>query len=175
MSEDMYKICDMKDKLTNAMSSQLAMGLEGVDTAEAGQVIDMIKDLAQTEAYCRKAEYYKTVVEAMKYEEDYSSKDIRKWYTPITMMDDDMRTRMSREYDPDEYDEHYGRPYNEFKKARKHYTETHSERDKAEMKEHANQHIMNSINSIREIWDASDPDIKQQIRTDLTNMINAMN
>ena len=111
----------------------------------------------------------------MKHEEDYSSKDIRKWYTPITMMDDDMRTRMSREYDPDEYDEHYGRPYNEFKKARKHYTETHSERDKAEMKEHANQHIMNSINSIHEIWDASDPDIKQQIRTDLTNMINAMN
>lgn len=60
-------------------------------------------------------------------------------------------------------------------RARKHYTETHSERDKAEMKEHANQHIMDSINSIREIWDASDPDVKQQIRTNLTNMISAMN
>ena len=174
MSEDMYKICDMKDKLVNAMASQLYSSMDEVDTAEAGQVIDMIKDLAQTEAYCRKAEYYKTVVEAMKNEDDYSRRDNRKWYTP-TIMDDDMRTRMSREYDPDEYDEHYGRPYNEFRKARKHYTETHSERDKVEMKEHANQHIMNSINSIREIWDASDPDVKQQIRTDLANMISAMN
>lgn len=65
MTEKVNKICEMKEKLVSCMADQLNMGVQNVNTNEAGQVIDMIKDLAEAEEKCWKACYYKSIVKAM--------------------------------------------------------------------------------------------------------------
>ena len=62
----------MKDRLTSLVSAQLSGNIDSVCTKELGEVVDMIKDFAEAEKYCREAEYYKAVNEAMleKPEED---------------------------------------------------------------------------------------------------------
>lgn len=64
-------LCEMKEKLTSWVKEELEKGKDCVNTEEAGQVVDMIKDLADAEKNCWKAAYYKAVVEAMdEYEDD---------------------------------------------------------------------------------------------------------
>lgn len=63
-------ICEMKEKLTSWTKEELEKGKDCVNTEEAGQVVDMIKDLAEAEEKCWKAAYYKAVVEAMDEHED---------------------------------------------------------------------------------------------------------
>lgn len=63
-------IHQMKENLVSLMKAELAKGCHEVDTNEAGEVIDMIKDLAQVEKDCWKAEYYKTVTKAMEEHSD---------------------------------------------------------------------------------------------------------
>jgi hypothetical protein len=72
-------ICEMKHTLTDLMKAELAEGAENVDTMEAGQVIDMIKDLAEAEEKHTKACYYKTLIHAMTEkdaEHHYSDNDV---------------------------------------------------------------------------------------------------
>lgn len=61
----MADICEIKDRLVEAVRGEIAKGLECVDTNEMGQVVDMIKDLAKTEKECAETHYYKTVTKAM--------------------------------------------------------------------------------------------------------------
>lgn len=63
----MKKLCRIKDTLINLVEQQMA-NPQCVDTHEMGEVIDMIKDLAQT---C----YYVSVVEAMEDKEDKEEDD----------------------------------------------------------------------------------------------------
>lgn len=62
---DLRDICEMKEKLVSWMKEELEKGKDCVETAESGQVIDMIKDLSEVEKNCWKAAYYKTVTCAM--------------------------------------------------------------------------------------------------------------
>lgn len=61
------KIFEIKAKLIDELESEMErMGsIRNMDTREMGQVVDMIKDLAEAEEKCWKACYYKSVVEAM--------------------------------------------------------------------------------------------------------------
>lgn len=63
----MKELCRIKDTLINLVEQQMA-NPQCVDTHEMGEVIDMIKDLAQT---C----YYVSVVEAMEDKEDKEEDD----------------------------------------------------------------------------------------------------
>lgn len=65
MDMKLEPVCEMKHSLTELVRSQFEKGLECVNTDEAGKVVDMIKDLAETEEKCWKAEYYKAIVKAM--------------------------------------------------------------------------------------------------------------
>lgn len=60
--KNMKKIAE---KLTECVNNKLAEGIEAIDTAEMGMVMDMIKDIAEAEKYTTEAGYYKTVKEAM--------------------------------------------------------------------------------------------------------------
>ena len=62
----MHKLKRLKELLVEAIECEVEEGLEGVDTKELGEAIDMVKDLA-------KAIYYCTVTEAM--EGGYEGKD----------------------------------------------------------------------------------------------------
>lgn len=59
------RICKLKDDMLSAMECEMAKGAENVCTEEAGDVVDMIKDLCEAEEKIWKACYYKSIVEAM--------------------------------------------------------------------------------------------------------------
>lgn len=60
------KIHCIEDRLTDIVMEQLECDdISSVDTEELGEVIDMIKDLAETKKDLYKASYYDSVVKAM--------------------------------------------------------------------------------------------------------------
>ena len=57
---------ELKEKLLDCLKGEMSSkGAAGMDTKEAGEVVDMIKDLAETEKLCMEALYFQKVVEAM--------------------------------------------------------------------------------------------------------------
>lgn len=64
------ELCAMKEKLVSCAKHELDKGTECVDTKEMGDVVDMIKDLAEAEEKLWKACYYKQIVEAMHEEKE---------------------------------------------------------------------------------------------------------
>ena len=79
----MKKLCKIKDTLINLVEQQMT-NPQCVDTHEMGEVIDMIKDLAET---C----YYVSIVETMEDKEDHeeSSRQTDTMYYGIGAMNDD--------------------------------------------------------------------------------------
>ena len=69
--EKSKEIKELKEQLMDCLKSEMtSKGVGCVDTEEAGEVVDMIKDLSETEKYCMEALYFQKVVEAMtSYEE----------------------------------------------------------------------------------------------------------
>lgn len=67
--EKLKDIVDIKHDLIEAVKMEMAQGIEAVDTEEMGEVVDMIKDLAQAEKSCMEAAYYELVCEAMQGED----------------------------------------------------------------------------------------------------------
>lgn len=59
------ELCDLKDQLMCCAKEAIGKGIQNVDTAEMGEVTDMIKDLCEAEEKCWKACYYHQIVEAM--------------------------------------------------------------------------------------------------------------
>lgn len=221
------KLGDVEKKLLDLLCGEIAeKGLECVDTCEAGQVVDMIKDIADAKKNCFKAKYYETVVEAMEDAEEEEETMMklamrdrmgytphrssstgrftsRPGYVPMFMMDDeDYVAQMDWDgprmgYTPSgagnrsqsgnnmpgmggrggytDGMSRYGRPYEEWRDARRSYTETRSPEDKQRMDESANEHIMASIASFREIFKAADPDMKRRVKQDLSSLVNEMN
>ena len=79
----MKKLCEIKDTLINLVEQQMT-NPQCVNTHEMGEVIDMIKDLAET---C----YYVSIVEAMEDKEDNeeSNRQTDTMYYGIGAMDED--------------------------------------------------------------------------------------
>ena len=71
-------------------------------------------------------------------------------------------------------DERHGRPYKDWKLARRHYTETRSEGDKHEMSEHAKEHMADTVMTLKEMWDEADPQLREKMKKDLTNLMAEM-
>lgn len=213
------KLCELKKRFMSFVEESLNQGKDSINTNEMGEVIDIVKDLAEAEKYCQEACYYEAVTKAMKeYDDDPRMGYVRTKkmmpypYYPDMKEDDyyhgpypemgNMRMgyprgessntrsgdgRMSRSRDsmgrytsndrsgyddrmmPDDmdHDDRYGRAYKEFRKARRHYTETKSMSDKQEMDEHANEHLADTMQSIREIWESADPTLRKKMKADL--------
>lgn len=51
----MCDLAEMKERLISCVKSELEKGVENVNAAELGEVVDMIKDIAQCEKYCWEA------------------------------------------------------------------------------------------------------------------------
>lgn len=225
---DISRIHAMKESLTEWAKAEIDKGAACVCTAEMGQVIDMIKDLAQAEKDCYEAKYYKEIHESM---EDFKEKEkceastggmpwylkflsgdkagydnwrypssgrfaskghgmrygyMPEWYDPMmhgpVEWDDgrmgyegpnDWKTATSTTYNDRTG---YGTtPYDRYKEAKRHYTESHSTQDKAAMDEHAKKHLETSIDSFRDIWQEADPEMKRKMKTNLASLVNEMN
>lgn len=184
MGNDCKSICDIKETLERWVLDECRGNRSMIDTSELGEAIDMIKDLAQAKKYLCEASYYKSVSEAM---ENYPNE--RYGYRPYSPMMRDISTKKSWESDIDYYDnEHdwdsvldkrneptrYGKSYDDFKMAKKHYTTTNSLIDKDEMDMRAMEHISDMMMTVREIWKASDPELKAKIKNNLAMLNNEL-
>lgn len=168
--EHMETLCWLYDKLLDAAHNEISAGIEKADTQEMGEVIDMIKDLAEAKKDCYKACYYKTVIEAMEsgesrygyherimplydesyYPDGYSDREIAKRWKM-----GEMKPRTS---------------YEEYLSSKKHYTETHAEADKTEMSQHIREHLNETIHSMLEMYHDADPELRKKMKADMTKL-----
>lgn len=74
----------------------------------------------------------------------------------------------------DGYDPRYGRSFNRYREAKRHYTETRSDGDRQRMREASNESVTDAMASMREIYDAADPDLKARMKSDLNKMVGEM-
>lgn len=68
----------------------------------------------------------------------------------------------------------YGKAYNEYRTAKKHYTQTKSTEDKDRMNSHANEHMRDLITTTREMWDDADPVMRTRMHKDLNALLEDM-
>lgn len=208
------EIASMEKQLVSCTKSELAKGVESVDTAEMAQAADMIKDLSKALKNHAEAKYYCAVTKAMEeYDKDEWDESERMGYTGGRMS----RARSSRTgrftsnrggsrgrsqsgsmrmgfTDTDEYwddnryiesepidriremeDPRYGKAYNKFRMARKHYHDTKSATDKEEMSESAKEHMTDTVMTIKEMWKEADPELRRDMKMHLDNLIKEMN
>lgn len=162
---------EIKEQLMSCLKAELAKGLEHVDTKEAGEVVDMIKDISECELNCWETEYYRSVVEAMGGNSRAGYIPKKPWHKPYVdqgpYVDEYMR-------DHNRSDPRYGRAYNEYRESRRYYTETNSPSYRQEMDAHAAEHVGDTLATIREIWKSADPEMKKRIKADFTTLVNEM-
>ena len=193
-NEKNMDLCELKCTLIDALKTQMSGGVGNVDAEEAGEVVDMIKDFAQTDYYEAKAHYYRTVEKAMeegksrgrygyvrgldRYMDDRDGMELPEWWEMDHMADTDQfdprRYRMG--YTPnrkmmDDKNEKFGTAYREWDVSRRHYHDSNKSEDKEEMNRHAREHIANTLESIRTIWSSSDPELKKRMKADLTALV----
>lgn len=183
-------ICKMKHSLIEFIEPHI-YDCSQTDTDEAGKIIDMIKDLAAAERYQAQACYYSTVIEAMK-EHDDEDWCYRMGYIPDEEFDkystdgyfrDPYRMKSSEEWSrhmrdgirtEENLDPKYGKTFNEYRKAKKYYTENHSLEHKRQMNEDADKHLAESIDTFREIWSDADSDLKARMKKELSTLVSSM-
>lgn len=202
-------ISSMKDRLVKGLDYEMTCkGTNDVGVEYAGQIIDMIKDLAQAEKDCVKACYYKTVIGAMDeygFEneeeiEDYGRMgyDTRRYsngryapkgaghyspvhgYTPMHM-NGHIPSQMMNNTAPNEHRMGYpaprgayGHSMDNYKDAKRYYTETKDPHRKEEMNQHAMDHVNEAIFSFKEIWNDADTNLKRDIKDQLTRLVAEM-
>ncbi len=222
---DLSDICQIEHDLIAALKTAVSHGVfsKEVDGKELGELVDMVKDMAETKRNCWEACYYESVTKAMEeYDEDpeymmgYSRKgrNMNRYAngryapsgtgnqtygympyplrTPIMMRGDDVsdpdnyvyenfpmmgysksqRTEMGRGmYQNGNHQRNkYGSAYNEYKDAKRYYTETHSMDDKHHMDEKAMEHVNQSIMTLREIWKDADPEVKKGVSSSIASL-----
>ena len=147
--------------------------IEDKSSEELGEVVDMIKDLAEADLYISKKKYYETVTDAM---DDYDDFSYRMGYIPDDRDHIPMDMYNLQEFPPRRGVEHRDHPYHkhyeDYKYYKKHYTETHSDSDRDAMKKSADETMHDVMCTLRDIWDSSDPDLKHKMREDIMRVIN---
>lgn len=195
---DYEKLCKAFETVVGWFENETSKGVAQVDTDELGKVADIIKDLADAKKNCSEIEkneweqcYYAHVIMAMERAgDDEEGMENRYGYVPPKMNKATERSRMRQwAHDPEMYnhemserygrenersDQRYGKPYREYLDARKHYTETKSARDKEDMEMYANEHMMDTIGTIREMYRTAEPDLKKRMKADLTKLVGEM-
>lgn len=170
------------------------------DVKTMGEVIDMIKDIAEAEEKCWKACYYKSIVEAMAEAEEwekmeYMDEEGRMGY-------DNWRYSSGRfapkgrghktghrggrmgyvPYYDDGGDmndhEMWGRnadqmkhPYEKWKTTRLGYQSDHDPAKKTEMDAAAKEHVLYVADTMKDIWNDADPALRQELKSKLGNLM----
>lgn len=67
------------------------------------------------------------------------------------------------------------RPWDRYTEAKRHYTETKDQSHKDAMEKHADEHIHESIDSMKEMWKDASPNLRAKLKTQLTSLVNTMN
>lgn len=170
------------------------------DVKTMGEVIDMIKDIAEAEEKCWKSCYYKSIVEAMEEAEEwekmeYMDEEGRMGY-------DNWRYSSGRfapkgrghktghrggrmgyvpYYDDggDMNDHEMWRrnadqmkhPYDRWKTTRLGYQSDHDPNKKTEMDAAAKEHVLYVADTMKDIWNDADPALRQELKSKLGNLM----
>lgn len=180
MHKKMEDLTDIKNKLIQWMKSEIdkdgaPSSLEEIKVM--GEVVDMVKDIAEAEEKCWKACYYKEIVCAMDDERGDMGGE-RMGYNPRRYASGRYAPsgRGHMGYVPGMPSDHTAySPYERYKDARRHYTETHTPEDKRRMEQHADEHIHKATESIKDIWRDADPEMKTRLKSQMTKLVNEMN
>lgn len=179
MSDNTEAIGELKQGYIDKAKEQLS-NISMADPHELAVITDAIKDMAIAEKECMEAAYYKAVTEAM----EERGEDERMYYRPYMRMGytpsydnavnnvaryADNAWRMDEPRDPEA--EHYGRPYSDWRRARRNYTATHSEADRASMEATGSQYLSTTIEAMRDMWANADTTLKKRMKDELTNFI----
>ena len=199
-TEKYNDICSLKHHMLHYVMGETEKGFEAnpEKVHVLKEYVEMIKCLAETEKECQEADYYEAVVKAM---EDTGMMDSeRMGYNPnrnrmgqysdgrAGNRNGDSDSNSRRGYSPDMYSRMMMRPgddrddwgdddprhseaFNRFRKAKRYYTKSHSEEDKQRMKDASNEHMMETMATIREMWDDADPELRTRMKADLTNLV----
>lgn len=155
--------------------------VRGLETMEAGAVVDMIKDLAAAEKNCYEAEYYSTLNHTM-HEASEAHADMTErgkecthvnvWVKDPDKYEDDMRARMGytdkRMMSMHPSHARYGKAYSDFVDSKHSYSETHSGADKDAMEMHANEYMTDMMTSVKDVYKNVDPDLRKKMKADIT-------
>ena len=238
--EKLKDIDEMKEKILGCLKNEISVkGLENVNTEEAGEATDMIKDLCEAEAKCMEKLYYQKVIEAMttyeepRYSENYgynrgnqyhmangqfapAGRGTKMGFMKPEVYDEDWPYDYAMGYSggdrsgggnsgsssssgtsgrggnggnsggnssmgyhndmrmEDMDDPRYGKAYNEYKRRRKYYTATNSPEDKREMEMNAEEHVQETIVTMKDIWKDADTTLKKRMKDDLTKLLSDM-
>lgn len=152
--EKLNDLRDIRHKLIDCASAELAKGIDKVDAAEMGEVVDMIKDLAEAEMYCAKS-YDMEDEERMGYNRRrYASGR----YAPKG------RGRMG--YDR-MMDEPWPMGYDEARDGREPYKRMGFDGEPKERLEKV-------MDAMGEIWAAADPEVKAKMKADVKDLLYQM-
>ena len=179
MSDKTEAIDELKQGYIDKAKEQLS-NIVAADPHELAVITDAIKDMAIAKKECMEAKYYEAVTKAMEeHEEDelmYYRPYVRMGYTPSydnavnnVARYSDNAWRMNEHHDPEV--EHYGRSYSDWRRARRNYTATHSEVDRASMEATGGKYLTTTIEAMREMWDNADATLKKRMKDELTNFI----
>lgn len=154
----MHRITRMKDRLIEEAQSRME-NLDGGSIEQMSQIIDMIKDLAETEKACTEADYYDSVVEAMDGDDRYG-------YDPQGGRSDVGRSGGGRRYETMDdgdrmgYKNQYGNwPANPKNRRRRMRRRGYSEE---------------SVENLRQMMEEADPERKRQLKQDLEELMREM-
>lgn len=77
------------------------------------------------------------------------------------------------DWDPDR-DPKHSMSYNEYRMAKRHYTETKSPSDKQMMDEKSRTHIHEALSTFKDIWKDADPAMRKELKASMQQAINEM-
>lgn len=176
-------IHEMMETLVSCAKGEVDNGLSTVDTKEMGEVVDMIKDLAQ-------AEYYATITKAMgesEYGVDYDEKGRidRKYYNKYRYADGRYapKGRGRMYYDTmsvDDYKAHTPEYYRDMDREngvmyytdnRMKYMESKHSADKGEKMRNLEHYIGDISEDISEMMDGASPEEKNMLKSKLQVMM----
>lgn len=218
---DVSRMHESIEKLSSWFLCECEKGQDCFDLCAAGQVADMMKDLADAMEHREKQKYYEELTCYMKKEVEEMEKAEKEggegrygydhWhyasgkfaptgrghrvgYTPDKMMYDgrdihdgmegmygyprgDMSGRSSNGSDRMGYPMHDMMParrdgiYNDYKTAKKHYTETKDESAAHKMNEKIEEHVHESLEDMKEMWDDASPEVRRKMKANLTKLM----
>lgn len=227
LKEKVKPISSIKEKLVKVLESEMERGIMQMDTKEAGEIIDMIKDLSEAERNCYEVGYYESVIKAMeegeqspRYGEDRMGYNNRRYsdgryapkgrghisgYNPLMRdwpyIQEDLRMGYMPGYDVYGYsqmnrgggssngstgnsqgggssnggsrgysDDRYGKAYRDYQDSRRFYHESKSDTDRKQMETHANEHLSDTVATLRDIWKDAEPELRKRMKHDLTKL-----
>lgn len=192
----MHRTITKTDRLCTLFDNLMRWAEDNKDCADVktmGEVVDMIKDIAEAEKDCWKSCYYKMCSEEMDEEDGmdgYERMGYDNWRYASGRYAPKGRghrspvhggRRMGYIPDPNEWDdwndhEEWGRnqsthPYDRWKTTRLGYQADHDPAKKAEMDKAAKDHAFYVADTMKDIWHDADPALRQELKTNLTNLM----